>query len=185
MEEEEGGSACGGGDGGCFFFSSGSATATADCDMQPMEKGKPAPRRSFIVAGDDDDKRFCVRVERDGNTNNGLAVLALAAEGTRSDKSYSRRRRRRGLVREKDRKASREKAARDRYRTIDGEFLVCGIWWRSITIRPKRSCYGLILLCLRDLISWCWTGDEAQAYVALTFLSNGNFGVKRPLKVCV
>lgn len=45
--EEEGGSAC------VCFFSSGSATATADCDMQPMEKGKPAPRRSFIGAGED------------------------------------------------------------------------------------------------------------------------------------
>jgi hypothetical protein len=53
-EEEEEGSLCGG------FFSVGSATATADCDMQPMEKGKTAkrspppelPRRSFIVAFD-------------------------------------------------------------------------------------------------------------------------------------
>lgn len=52
-EEEEEGSpwAC-----ACAFFSLGSATDTADCDMQPMEKGKTAkrspppelPRRSFI-----------------------------------------------------------------------------------------------------------------------------------------
>ena len=48
-EEEEEGSPCG-------FFSVGSATETADCDMQPMEKGKTAkrspppelPRRSFM-----------------------------------------------------------------------------------------------------------------------------------------
>jgi hypothetical protein len=59
--EEEGGSACG----GCFF-SNGSTTATADCDMQPMEKGKPAPRRSFIGAGDDATKQCREKVRRGG-----------------------------------------------------------------------------------------------------------------------
>lgn len=50
-DEEEEGSPC-----ACAFFSLGSATDTADCDMQPMEKGKTAkrspppelPRRSFM-----------------------------------------------------------------------------------------------------------------------------------------
>jgi hypothetical protein len=47
VEEEEEGSLCG------LVFSCGSATATEDCDMQPMEKGRktPAPllpRRTFI-----------------------------------------------------------------------------------------------------------------------------------------
>lgn len=47
-EEEDEGSLC-------CFLSLGSATETADCDMQPMEKGKtanlsppPLPRRSFM-----------------------------------------------------------------------------------------------------------------------------------------
>jgi hypothetical protein len=72
--EEEGGSACG----GCFF-SNGSTTATADCDMQPMEKGKPAPRRSFIGAGDDATQTVQREGEARRKTQSGVVIFGLAA----------------------------------------------------------------------------------------------------------
>jgi hypothetical protein len=50
---------------GLLVFSCGSATATEDCDMQAMEKGKtPAallPRRSFIVGRQCWSSRRCNR----------------------------------------------------------------------------------------------------------------------------
>jgi hypothetical protein len=54
---------------GLLVFSCGSATATEDCDMQAMEKGKtPAallPRRSFIVGRQCWSSRRCNRGERE------------------------------------------------------------------------------------------------------------------------